>query len=111
MMLDLTDVQQEALRELRAACDESSRLWPIAGGWTRTGLISGTREARSARTLRSLMALGLVEGEKPRGCAQTQWSWRITAAGREALAPASEPVRQRAATPRPSSPQKGLKHG
>ena len=81
----LTKAQRAGLNEPAAACDESLRYWPSSKGWTRTGLLSGTPEQRSAANMRSLVALGLAEGEKPNGGRQSQWRWRITEAGRSAL--------------------------
>lgn len=79
----LSETKRRALQELRAACDERIRYG--GEGWVGTAALCGPKLIRSARMMRSLVALGLAEGVKPEGAAQQQWRWRITDQGRAAL--------------------------
>jgi hypothetical protein len=74
-MITINDDEVRTLREVQAACEDS--------GWTTTRRLSGTPRQRSTSRLQTLRKLGLLEGIKSEGCAQAQWLWRLTDAGRE----------------------------
>lgn len=83
-------IYPRTLSELCAACDGS--LSNGGNGWTRSFHLSGTRDDRSARRLKALIAAGLAEGKKWGEQPQAQWTWRITDAGRAALRARQSPV-------------------
>jgi hypothetical protein len=80
-MISINDDEVRTLREVQAACEGSARFG--GSGWTTTRRLSGTRRQRSSSRLQTLRKLGLLEGIKSEGCAQAQWLWRLTDAGRE----------------------------
>jgi hypothetical protein len=69
------DAQIEALNELAHA-----------SGWIKTRWLSGSGSARSQRNLHSLVEAGLIESRRYGDNRQSQYQWRITPAGRAALA-------------------------
>lgn len=79
----LTETEQSGLAELAAACDEKVRYGGT--GWCRTRDLCGTSEVRSSSTMLALVRYGYAESRKYGSHRQTQYSWRITPAGREAL--------------------------
>ena len=84
--MDLSRHQVEALRELEA-CRASMERMKLPTTWFCTTEISGGAAARSSRTLLSLERLGLIEAKRDGGShRQARYSWRITAAGRAAIA-------------------------
>jgi len=83
--MDLSRHQVEALRELEA-CRASMERMKLPTTWFCTTEISGGVAARSSRTLLSLERLGLIEAKRDGGHRQARYSWRITAAGRAAIA-------------------------
>jgi hypothetical protein len=82
-MKALTETQLNGLRELGAV--------HLNNDWVDAHFLSGTKAERSAANFRRLMALGLVEGKKDGTNRQGQWRWRITEAGRQALAQGQTP--------------------
>lgn len=85
-MPKLTRAQRSGLAELKAACDERAKYGPDSEQWVRTLDLSGSPHERSAANMRRLVALGLADGKKYfNDSPQSQWAWRITAAGRAAL--------------------------
>jgi len=82
----MTPNEHMMLSEIKSACDdEISR---GNSGFVRSFHLGGTPEQRAPRVKHSLMALGFIEGVKHNNYnKQGQWVWRITEAGRAALAP------------------------
>ncbi|MBZ9888079.1 hypothetical protein LB559_09020 [Mesorhizobium sp. BR1-1-3] len=79
--MKLTETQKRSLIECVA----------MGEGWWRSQHLSGTKAERSSTTLLSLVALGLLEGEKNGGNKQGQYHWRVTDLGRLALSSVREP--------------------